>query len=260
MKIRTVVADDEPLARTRLDRLIRAEPDFEVVEHCRNGREVVQALLTREIDLLMLDIRMPGLDGFDAIRESRVRKLPMIVFVTAHDRFAVEAFQVHAVDYLLKPVELARFREAMDRVRKRARMEEALLTNEKFQFLLTSLQPRHPSRLMVRSGSKEFFVRVADIVWIEAADYYVCLHTGDRKHLLRETIRNMEAQLDPTKFVRIHRSAIVNVDSIREIHRAGGEGWVLLVNGDRPRMTVTGWRKLLALSKQAEAIEAPTAP
>jgi len=253
MKIRTVIADDEPLARERLRHLIRECLDFEVVHSCGNGREVTQVLLAREVDLLLLDIRMPGLDGFEALREARPTKLPMIVFVTAHDRYAVEAFQVHALDYLLKPVEPGRFREAMERVRKRARMEDALVTHEKLQLLLASVPARRLSRLIVSSGAKELFVSAGDITWIEAADYYVCLHVGDKKHLLRETIRNLEVQLDPSKFVRIHRSAIVNVDKIREIHRAGaGEGWVLMANGERSRMTAAGWRKLLALSKSVE--------
>lgn len=236
MTIRTVIADDEPLARERLDGLLRADPDFQIVQHCRNGREVVQVLSAQTVDLLLLDIRMPGLDGFEAIRESRSQKLPMIVFVTAYDRFAVDAFGVHAVDYLLKPIELARFREAMAAVKKRARMEKALETPE-----------RYPERVMVRSGSKELAVHVNQIAWIEAADYYACLHVAEKQHLLRETIKSLEAKLDPKRFVRIHRSAIVNVAFVREIHREGRtDGWVLLANGGRPRMSAAGWRKLTA--------------
>jgi two-component system LytT family response regulator len=234
MTIRTVIADDEPLARERLDALLRADPDFQIVQHCRNGREVVQVLADQPVDLLLLDIRMPGLDGFDAIRESRMRKLPMIVFVTAYDRFAVDAFGVHAVDYL--PIELARFREAMAAVKKRARMEKALES-----------RARYPERLMVRSGSKELFLTVKEIAWIEAADYYACLHVAEKQYLLRETIKSLETKLDPKQFVRIHRSAIVNVGFVREIHRQGRtDGWVLLANGERPRMTAAGWRKLTA--------------
>ena len=236
MTIRTVIADDEPLARERLDGLLRADPDFQIVQHCRNGREVVQVLADLPVDLLLLDIRMPGLDGFEAIRESASQKLPMIVFVTAYDQFAVDAFGVHAVDYLLKPIELARFREAMAAVKKRARMEKALETRE-----------RYPERVMVRSGSKELAVHVNEIAWIEAADYYACLHVAEKQHLLRETIKSLEAKLDPKQFVRIHRSAIVNVAFVREIHREGRtDGWVLLANGDRPRMTAAGWRRLTA--------------
>jgi two-component system LytT family response regulator len=209
---------------------------------------VVHALLAQPVDLLLLDIRMPGLDGFDALREIATHKLPMIVFVTAYDRLAVNAFQVHAVDYLLKPIELARFREAMGAVKQRARMEEALVTHERFHSLLGSLDQRYLARVLVRSGSKDIFVNIADVAWIEAADYYACLHVAEKKHLLRQTIKSLETKLDPALFVRIHRSAIVNVNAVREIHREGRtEGWVLLANGDRPRMSAAGWRKLLAL-------------
>jgi two-component system LytT family response regulator len=236
MNIRTVIADDEPLARERLDALIRADPDFEIVQHCRNGREVVEALAARPVDLLMLDIRMPGLDGFDAVRESRGRKLPMIVFVTAYDRFALDAFGIHAVDYLLKPVELARFRDAMAAVKTRIRMEEALANRDGYL-----------DRVMVRAGARDLCLSVNEIAWIEAADYYACLHVADKQYLLRESIKSLEAKLHPERFVRIHRSAIVNVAFVRELHREGrAEGWVLLANGDRPRMSAAGWRKLTA--------------
>jgi len=236
MKIRTVIADDEPLARERLDGLIRADTDFEIVAHCRNGREVVDTLAARPVDFLLLDIRMPGLDGFDAIRESRGRKLPMIVFVTAYDRFALDAFGVHAVDYLVKPVELARFHEAMTAVKQRVRMEEALEGREHYL-----------DRVMVRAGARDLCVDVGEIAWIEAADYYACLHVGEKQYLLRESIKSLESKLDPKKFVRVHRSAIVNVAFVREIHRDGGiDGWVMLSNGGRPRMSAAGWRKLTA--------------
>jgi len=250
MTIRTVIADDEPLARERLEGLIRSDPDFEVVQHCRNGREVVQVLAARAVDLLLLDIRMPGLDGLDALRESGGRKLPMVVFVTAYDRFAVQAFQFHAVDYLLKPIEVARFREAMARVKERARMQDALEMRGRLDGVLSALEQRHLTRVLVHSGAKDVFVNLAEVAWIEAADYYVCLHAGEKKHLLRESIKSLEGRLDPAKFVRIHRSAIVNIEFVREIHREGrGEGWVLLANGDRPRMSSGGWRKLLAMSQ-----------
>ena len=255
MTIKAVVADDEPLARERIKRLMAIDPDFEVVQECRNGAEVLNTLLSRDVDLLLLDIHMPGLTGFDALRAMGERKLPMIVFVTAYDSYAIEAFEIAAVDYLLKPIGSERFQDAMKRVKERAHMKASLATQDKLASVLTTLEsiatadPSYTARLVVHSGSKDLFINASEMAWVEAADYYVCLHVADKKHLLRESIKKLETQLDPRKFVRIHRSAIVNIDCVREIHREGrSEGWVLLSNGDRVRMSATGWQKLLAAS------------
>lgn len=256
MTIRTVVADDEPLARERMKRLIADDPDLDVVQECRNGKEVLQTLLAHEVDLLLLDIEMPGLTGFDVVKQIGAHRLPMIVFVTAHESYAIKAFEIHAVDYLLKPIEPGRFQDTIKRVKERTNMKAALTTQEKFASVLSALEclavpePAYSTRFVVRSGSKDVFVNAADLAWIEAADYYVCLHVADKKHLLRESIKKLETQLDPAKFIRIHRSAIVNIDCVREIHREGrSEGWVLLSSGTRVRMSLAGWQKLLAASR-----------
>ena len=256
MTIKAVVADDEPLARERIKRLIAEDAELAMVKECRNGAEVLQTLRACDVDLLMLDIQMPGLDGFDVVREVGRRKMPMIVFVTAHDRYAIQAFEIHAVDYLLKPVEAKRFQDAIQRVKERARMKDALAANEKFASVLTTLESlaggdsAYPVRFLVHAGAKDIFVNVGDIDWIEAADYYVCLHAGGKKHLLRESIKKLESQLDPKKFIRTHRSAIVNIGCVREIHREGrSEGCVLLANGDRVRLSTLGWQRLLAASQ-----------
>jgi two-component system LytT family response regulator len=253
MTLKAVIADDEPLARERIKRMLSADPDFQIVQECRNGKEVLEVLLSREVDLLLLDIHMPGINGFDVVREMGVRKRPMIIFVTAYDSYAIQAFAVHALDYLLKPIEPARFQEAIKRVKQRKEMEAALVTQEKFTSALTALEsltiaePVHPVRFVVRSGPKDIFVNVNEIAWIEAADYYVCLHAAGKKHLLRESIKHLETQLDAKKFIRIHRSAIVNIDYVREIHRdRRSEGWVLVANGEQVRMSTAGWQKLLA--------------
>jgi two-component system LytT family response regulator len=253
MTLKAVIADDEPLARERIKRLLSADPDFQIVQECRNGKEVLEVLLSREVDLLLLDIHMPGINGFDVVKEMGVRKRPMIVFVTAYDSYAIQAFAVHALDYLLKPIEPARFQEAVQRVKQRKEMEAALVTQEKFTSALAALEslgvvePVHPVRFVVRSGPKDIFINVNEIAWIEAADYYVCLHAAGKKHLLRESIKHMETQLDAKKFIRIHRSAIVNIDFVREIHRdRRSEGWVLVGNGEQVRMSTAGWQKLLA--------------
>jgi two-component system, LytTR family, response regulator len=252
--MKTAIADDEPLARERLKLLLAVDRDIEIVADCRNGSEVVAALKSSKLDLLFLDIQMPGKTGFDVIEEIGLPNMPITVFVTAHNEFAVEAFKVNALDYLVKPVERKRLEEALVRVKERIRMQEAFATREQISSLLKSMQTAtgrdaYPQRFLAKNGNTDSVVAVKDIEWIEAADYYVCLHAGGKKHLLRESIRALEAELDPNKFVRLHRSAIVNIDHVREIHRDGRtEGWVLLSTGVRVRLNKSGWHKLIAMN------------
>ena len=183
-----------------------------------------------------------------------VANVPITVFVTAHNEYAVEAFKVHALDYLVKPIERQRLQESLVRVKERVRLQEALLARQEISSVLTVLQMiagtgTYPQRLLVKNGNTDSIVWVRDIEWIEAADYYVCLHAGGKRHLLRETIKALEAKLDPNKFVRLHRSAIVNIDHVREIHRDGRtDGWVLLSTGERVHLNRTGWQKLIAMN------------
>lgn len=254
MSLRTAIADDEPLARERLRLLLTGAPQIEIVADCRNGNEVVATLKTTRLDLLFLDIQMPGKNGFEVIEEVGITNMPTTVFVTAHNEFAVEAFKVNALDYLVKPIERKRLEEALSRVRERAQMEEAFATREQISSLWMAMQasaPRevYPQRFLAKNGNTESIVSVRDIEWIEAADYYVCLHVGGKQYLLRESIRALEAKLDPNKFVRLHRSAIVNIDHVREIHRDGrAEGWVLLSTGIRVRLNKSGWHRLVTMS------------
>jgi two-component system, LytTR family, response regulator len=254
MSLKTVIADDEPLARERLKGLLASDCDIKIVAECRNGSEVVAALKTSETDLLFLDIQMPGKNGFDVIEEIGLPNMPMTVFVTAHNEYAVEAFKVHALDYLVKPIERKRFEEAMARAKRRIRLEGALAAREEIssalQALRTAAEPDpYPQRFLTRNGTTGSVVFVNDIEWIEAADYYVCLHVRGKKHLLRESIRALGNKLNPNKFVRLHRSAIVNIDHVREIHRDGRtEGWVVLSTGERVRLNKTGWQKLIAMN------------
>lgn len=255
MKLRTILADDEPLARERLRLLLlAADGEIEICAECRNGKETVEALKTKQVDLLFLDIRMPGSDGFDVVREMGVAHMPATIFVTAFSEYAVTAFEVQALDYLTKPVQPERLAAALARVKQQLAQK---LTSEQFLAALTSLQAAgqkdggHPKRILVRNGTKDSFVSISEIVWIEAADYYACLHAAGRKHMLRESIKLLEETLDPAKFVRIHRSAIVNIDHVREIERDGrSEGWVVLDDGQRLRMSRVGWQKLLAASQR----------
>jgi two-component system LytT family response regulator len=254
MKLKTLIADDEPLARERLKGLLASDPEIEIAGDCRNGNEVAATLKSAAIDLLFLDIEMPGSSGFDVIEEVGLPKMPLTVFVTAHHQFAVEAFAVHALDYLVKPVERQRLEEALARVKERVRLQEAFAARQEIYSVLKALQspparPSYPERLLAKNGTKDSVVSVSDIEWIEAADYYVCLHVAGKTHLLRESIKALENKLDPNKFVRLHRSAIVNIGHVREIHRDGrADGWVLLSTGERVRMNRTGWQKLIALN------------
>ena len=256
MRLNALIADDEPLARERLRFLLSEDQDLAIGGECRNGREVVNALKEGRYDVLFLDIQMPGMGGFEIIEEIGAMQMPATVFVTAHNHYAVKAFEVHALDYLTKPVEPERLNAALKRLKERIASQTALMTHEQLKSMLAALnqgheeRPEFPKRLVVPSGTKDAFVNVDDIEWIEAADYYSCLHIGTRNLMLRETIKELANTLNPKKFVRVHRSAIVNIDHVREILREGrNEGWVLLANGHRLKMSKSGWQSLLEASR-----------
>ena len=257
MKIKALIADDEPLARERLSFLLSGQEEVEVAGECRNGKEVIAALKKSRFDVLFLDIQMPGRSGFEVIEQIGPAQMPVTVFVTAHNEYAVQAFEVHALDYLTKPVEPERLQATLVRVRERIASQAALMTHEQMKSVLSSLEnggvPRQdfPRRLLVHNGAKDSFVNVNEIDWIEAADYYACLHVGTKSFMLRETIKELSNTLDPAKFVRIHRSVIVNVEQVSEIFREGqSEGSVVLKNGQRLRMSKAGWQSLLAVSQR----------
>jgi two-component system, LytTR family, response regulator len=256
MKLRALIADDEPLARERLRFLLSDDQEIEIAGECRNGREVVAALKEQPVDVLFLDIQMPASGGFEVIEQIGSSHMPLTVFVTAHNHYALRAFEVHALDYLTKPVEPERLRETLAHVKERIASKIALMTQEQLKTLLESLkqgpatEKTYPKRLLVHDGAKDTLVAVANIEWIEAADYYSCLHVGAKSFLLREPIKQLAATLDPGKFVRVHRSTIVNIDHVREILREGrSEGSVVLHNGQRLRMSKVGWQSLLATSR-----------
>lgn len=254
MKLRTLIADDEPLARERLKLLLAPDAEIEITGECRSGNEVVSALKADRADLLFLDIQMPGKDGFGVFEEIGLPNMPMTIFVTAHNRYAVDAFEVHALDYLIKPIEKKRLESALVRVKERILHEEIFAARQQISCVLETLranskQDEYPQRFLTKNGKTGSVVAVRDIEWIEAADYYSCLHVGGKKHLLRESIKALETKLDPAKFVRLHRSAIVNIDHVSEIHRDGQtEGWVVLSTGERVRLNKTGWQKLVAIT------------
>ena len=256
MKLKALIADDEPLARERLRFLLSENKDFEIGGECRNGREVVAALKESRYDLLFLDIQMPGAGGFEVMEEVGHARMPATIFVTAHNHYAVKAFEVHALDYLTKPVEPERLNAALSRVKQQIASQAALVTQQQLRSMLAVLteetqeRKEFPTRLVIPNGAKDSFVLVDDIEWIEAADYYSCLHVGPKKLMLREPIKELANTLNPRKFVRVHRSIIVNIDHVREILREGrNEGWVLLANGHRLKMSKVGWQNLLAVSR-----------
>ena len=257
MKIKALIADDEPLARERLSFLLSGQEEVEVAGECRNGKEVIAALKKSRFDVLFLDIQMPGRSGFEVIEQIGPAQMPVTVFVTAHNEYAVQAFEVHALDYLTKPVEPERLQATLVRVRERIASQVALMTHEQMKSVLNSLENSgvsrqdFPKRLLVHNGAKDSFINVNEIDWIEAADYYACLHVGTKSFMLRETIKELSNTLDPEKFVRIHRSAIVNVEQVSEIFREGqSEGAVVLKTGQRLRMSKAGWQSLLAVSQR----------
>lgn len=256
MKLKALIADDEPLARERLRLLLSGDNEVEVAGECRNGREVVAALRDQPIDVLFLDIQMPATGGFEVIEQIGASRMPVTVFVSAHNHYALKAFEVHALDYLTKPVEPERLQTTLARVKERIASKMALMTQAQMKVVLESLkngstpEKTYARRLLVHNGAKDVLIAVADIEWVGAADYYSCLHVGTRSYLLREPIKQLAATLDPGKFVRVHRSAIVNLDHVKEILREGqSEGSIVLLNGQRLRMSKVGWQSLLAASR-----------
>ncbi|MBU8898403.1 DNA-binding response regulator [Corallococcus sp. H22C18031201] len=245
-ELRVLLVDDEPLARKGLRQALARHPDAEVCGECRDGREAVEAIRALRPHLVLLDVQMPELDGFGVLREVGPEHMPAVIFVTAFDAFAVRAFEVHAVDYLVKPFADERFDAALARARQWLRVGEAAELGRKLASLLaetpaaptvTPAPPRQlesPERLLVRVGTRSVLVAVVDIEWIEADDYCVTLHAGDKSHVLRESLSALESRLDPERFVRIHRSALVNLERIREVHRPSPtEQVVVLDSGQR---------------------------
>src|SRR5262245_23758152 len=242
-KIRTLVVDDEPIARARVVALLRNEADIEVVGECSSGRQAISAIETMSPDLLFLDIQMPEGDGLDLARTIQAQGAPAVVFVTAYDDYALKAFEVHALDYLLKPFSAERFRSALGHAREH--VSHRRKGSEAPKPALPDRRNARPNRLMIKSGGRIHFVRMADIDWCEAQGNYVRVHVGPQEHLVRDTMSHLESELDPQQFVRIHRSTIVNVDRIQEMQSSfNGEYVVLLRTGTRLTLS-RGYREIL---------------
>jgi two-component system LytT family response regulator len=256
VNLRTVIVDDEPLARERIRNLLKRHRDVEIAAECADGAAAVSAITRLAPDLVFLDVQMPRMDGFEVLRAVLPRQAtgrgagdgshagsspdgrnaPAIIFVTAYDQYALRAFDSNALDYLLKPFDRERFESALARARRQIETEKREHLSARLEALVRALEPgpRFLDRLVIRNAGRVTFLKAEEIDWIEAAGNYVSLHSGTESHLLRETMATLESKLDPAKFVRIHRSTIVNLDRVREIQPSfHGDAVVLLRGGKR---------------------------
>jgi two-component system, LytTR family, response regulator len=228
--------DDEPLAREGVRLHLAAAPDVDVVGEAGSGEEAVELIESLRPDLMILDVQMPGIDGFGVLEAVGTSQMPVTIFSTAYDQFAVRAFEAHAVDYLLKPFDAERFNRALERGRSGVAARRREQMDHRLASLLQELQARarYSERIIVRAGGRIVFLRTAEIGWVEAASNYVRIHAGQKEYLLRETMTALEARLDPAEFVRIHRSTMVRVDRIRELEPLfQGDYVVILTDGTR---------------------------
>ena len=232
--MRILIVDDEPPARRRIRALLKDVPDAEIVGECSNGRDAVAAIRDHKPDLVFLDIQMPELDGFGVVNACRTVNAPLFVFVTAYDAHAIRAFDVHALDYLLKPFDKGRFQDTLQRARDQLVKGEATQTSRQLLALLNDLRGARQSedRIAIRESGRTVFLPVRQIDWIESSGNYVTIHAGTATHMLRETMKAMQARLNPREFRRVHRNFIVNLSRVAELHPwRGDEHVVLLRNG-----------------------------
>jgi len=250
-KIRALIVDDEPLALRGLKLRLQNFPEIEIIGECANGREAVKEIKAQSPDLVFLDIQMPGLDGFGVVRAMIGGPAPLFIFVTAYDKYAIDAFEANALDYIVKPVEEERLSDAIHRAREALKSKAAASRESKLIEMLASLsdddrdrikelindpewsdKQRYSERLSFKDGSKVVVLGADEIEWIDAAGDYMCIHAGGKTHIIRETMKALTTRLDPVRFQRIHRSAIVNIDKVKELHpHSNGEYFLVLDNG-----------------------------
>lgn len=260
--VRTIIIDDEPVARRGIRLLLDRDPAMTVVGEAMDGAEAVELIRREKPDLAFLDVQMPGADGFDVLRQLPDDLVPVIVFVTAYDEHALRAFEVHAIDYLLKPFDDARFNSAVARAKEEVGHRRGRTADDRLARLLAFLEQRsgaeaaggaEPSeRILLKSSGEIFFLKADEIDWIEAEGDYMKFHVGGRTHLMRETMARLEARLDPKQFIRIHRSTIVNVDRMRKLSPSfAGEYAVVLQDGTKLKLSRGYHERIAALLKQA---------
>jgi two-component system LytT family response regulator len=246
-RINTLIVDDERLSRQRICRLLSAEPDIDVAGECSNGPEALAFMREKPPDLVFLDVQMPGVDGFHVMDTAVAKSVPVVVFVTAFDGYALKAFDAEAFDYLLKPFDRARFQETLRRVRVQLNRVRSGELNQQLIGMMGGLQSGRngSSRIAIRTPGHVAIVRTEDIDWIEAADNYVCIHCGTETHVLRETMNAIETRLPNKQFQRVHRSTIVNVDRIKEL-QPWFRGDYRIILRDGTQLTLTrGYREKL---------------
>jgi two-component system LytT family response regulator len=240
--IRALIVDDEPLARRGIRARLARFTDFEIAGECGNGRDAITAIATLAPDLVFLDVQMPGTDGFAVVRGVGAERMPMVVFVTAHDAHALRAFDVHALDYLLKPIDDDRFAEAIERVRRRATEREESALGRRLASLLSTVgevrqAPRRDGRLAIKDRGRVVLLSEGEVDWVEAEGDYVRVHANGQRYLLRETMAAMETRLDTARFARIHRSALVNLARVRELRPHGTrDSMVVLSDGTQLKL------------------------
>jgi two-component system LytT family response regulator len=272
-KIRATIVDDEALSRRGLEIRLLTTPDFEIASQCSNGREALAAIATHRPDVVFLDIQMPGMSGFDVLTHLPQESLPLVVFVTAYDQYAIRAFDARALDYLLKPVDEVRFAACLDRIRDRVRAQTAAEQRDQLFSVIAeitgsgelamdevlargrkALEPRHSEILPIRQGREIVRVSVSSIEWIDAAGDYMCIHAGGNTHILRGTMKDLEQYLDPKLFQRVHRSTIVNLRRVKSLRaHMNGEYFLTLDGGNELKLSRTYRDKVEFFLKGAQA-------
>ena len=242
MTFKVVVVDDEPLARDGIIALLQTDGEIEVVAECGDGDSAVRAFHEHSPDLMLLDVEMPGMNGLEVVEAIGAANMPAVIFITAFDQYAVRAFEAHAVEYVHKPFTDARFSQAVSRAKQTLRDRKLARMSESLMKIIAERRPHHTSRIAVKTGKRAYFIPADDIEWIEGADYCAKIHTPERWHMVRESLSSLAARLDPSRFMRVHRSAIVNVTCIREI-RAGSSHDAVAVLATGARVPISRGRR-----------------
>lgn len=248
MSIRTIIVDDVELARERI-RMLLDDAEIEIIAECENGRQAIEAIKTLQPDLVFLDVQMPKINGFEVVEIIGAEKMPIVIFVTAYDEFALRAFEVNALDYLLKPFDEERLKKALARARREIEKPRAATEiEENLRRLLQEVktEPRYLKRLPVKSSRGTTLVLTEEIDWIACAGHYLEIHSGRETHLIREKLSNLEMRLDPREFMRVHRSTIVNLDRIKSLYPLfNGDQLIILKDGTELNLSRTYHEKLM---------------